>query len=100
MDWVLTSINGNSEALTAADVEARMAPSFLEVVRAQEVVELLQSLDQGPGLVRANRFDGRRTDTTLSVVLTTSQMHQGRISVRTESDPPHRIESILITPLR
>jgi pimeloyl-ACP methyl ester carboxylesterase len=95
---LVEAVNTGGESLTETQVEARMAPSFLQTVPAAEVIGLLQSLAAGFGQVTYTGVTRPPTETQAVALIATAAGISLALPISVEAEAPFLITGLNVYP--
>ncbi len=99
LDWLLGELNSGAENLGPVRVSERFAPEYLDALPTPDLITILRDLAESLAPVALARFEGLSQADTAVAIVTTDSIDDWRITVGVESDAPHRITALFLTPV-
>jgi beta-lactamase class A len=97
--WILDQVNGDADDARLTDVARHFTDEFRDAVSAKTMLDSLRELAHSLPVVTLARFEGTVTETHAVAIVTTEAIDDWRITIGVEEEPPHRIESLYLTPV-
>lgn len=96
--WVIDRLNLFASTLDADDIEAQFAPSVVEAIGAEPLVDEFKALAAAHAPVALVGWAEPPTTDTLAGVVAVSGGGFRRIDVQVEAEEPHRLTTFVVSP--